>query len=639
MKKALPVLLLLAAAVAVYLYVIQKRPSGSVRAPDLVPDETIALLFCPDVPRTQEAWKQTALFKISQEPEVVKFLAPYRETIPGFSETRSKLEKIAECNPTEAFVAITDDKPSILAGFQFTDGRENVEALLAEAKAALQDAYPTGKSDIQLHGTVQIETFRTETSEFAAALLENWFLAANDFTLLKRTLDRLRRGDAEGSLGKNALFKEAMERIPEKSDAVFFAQTGTVIERIITLLSVSGQKLKEDQVAELRKVKAFAASAKFEGENVRDTFFALKPGSDAKPELTQSSLAFTAPDTIAYYASRFEVPEKLELPDATLDVTGVIAMAKGFQIALESQGVTISAIGEAFGPETGALLTWGKDSMQPTFLMVLDVRDYEKAVSLLDSVARAGLGGIPIARKELEGGVYYAMQSTGLPWLPPPGMVLSKKYAVIGFSIEAIMEGLTQAASGEGGVSQSRSFSTAVKSVDKPTRSFAYVDAQKLFDRVYGAARAFLITYAMFAAESSSMVDPTTLPPGEVISKHLGPMVFSQSEVQDGVLAESVGPVTFSQAIVASVVVGGAAALPLIKQQLEEGGLLPGPGAGGYSGTSVFPGPTGQPEATPAPVDQPGKASEEVLPHASATPEVDSEKPVETERAEPDSAD
>jgi hypothetical protein len=42
-------------------------------------------------------------------------------------------------------------------------------------------------------------------------------------------------------------------------------------------------------------------------------------------------------------------------------------------------------------------------------------------------------------------------------------------------------------------------------------------------------------------------IDPTKLPPPEVITKHLSPIVSSQRYEGDGYIAESIGPITLDQ--------------------------------------------------------------------------------------------
>src|SRR5687768_13169057 len=85
MKKALPIILLLAAlaaAIAIFL----KRKGGNLDMPpglaaELAPAETILFLEIPDPARTKERWKETNLYKLSQEPEWKEFVGKWDEFI------------------------------------------------------------------------------------------------------------------------------------------------------------------------------------------------------------------------------------------------------------------------------------------------------------------------------------------------------------------------------------------------------------------------------------------------------------------------------------------------------------------------------------------------------------------------------
>jgi hypothetical protein len=57
-----------------------------------------------------------------------------------------------------------------------------------------------------------------------------------------------------------------------------------------------------------------------------------------------------------------------------------------------------------------------------------------------------------------------------------------------------------------------------------------------------------LLMSAAFMPAVSDYVDVSKLPPPEVVTKHLSPIVSSQRYDGDGYVAESIGPVTLNQA-------------------------------------------------------------------------------------------
>src|SRR5439155_1166475 len=81
-----------------------------------------------------------------------------------------------------------------------------------------------------------------------------------------------------------------------------------------------------------------------------------------------------------------------------------------------------------------------------------------------------------------------------------------------------------------------------------------------------------LLMSAAFVPSLSERLDPNKLPPTDVITKHLSPVVASQSYVDGGYRSESVGPITIGQAVIA----GGAAYVgAMIFQQHQHKSLSP----------------------------------------------------------------
>ena len=66
---------------------------------------------------------------------------------------------------------------------------------------------------------------------------------------------------------------------------------------------------------------------------------------------------------------------------------------------------------------------------------------------------------------------------------------------------------------------------------------------------------------AAFLPGISDTVDLNKLPPVEVITNHLTPIVMSQSYDGNGYIAESAGPITLGQAIIGVGGIGGIAGL------------------------------------------------------------------------------
>ena len=84
----------------------------------------------------------------------------------------------------------------------------------------------------------------------------------------------------------------------------------------------------------------------------------------------------------------------------------------------------------------------------------------------------------------------------------------------------------------------------------EPTNFFTYIDTALLYTRLDATLRPMLLMSAAFMPAVNNYVDSGKLPPPEVVTKHLGPIVSSQRYDRDGYMAESVGPVTLTQAAI-----------------------------------------------------------------------------------------
>jgi len=150
-------------------------------------------------------------------------------------------------------------------------------------------------------------------------------------------------------------------------------------------------------------------------------------------------------------------------------------------------------------------------------------------------------------------------------------------------SVEAAMK---RSATGASELAATRNFQTAERSVPTAHQAFAYVDPGLIYTRIDATLRPLLIMGAAFMPSIADAVDLSKLPPADVITKHLSPIVMSQSYDRDGYVAESVGPVPLYQTILGAVTTGSAAAA-IYRRQTQ--------------GSMPIQSPSNSPPATPTP--------------------------------------
>jgi hypothetical protein len=209
------------------------------------------------------------------------------------------------------------------------------------------------------------------------------------------------------------------------------------------------------------------------------------------------------------------------------------------------------------------------------------------------------LGNVPWDRRETGGSTYF-IKTGGAMTTMTPVLALNDNMLLFGLSVDAVKSALERLGATGGKLDESPAFQKASASVAKPHNSFGYVDGAVLFDRVYTLVRPFLMMAPMMAPKLAQHVPVDKLPGTGTISKHLGPIVYSQSETPDGILIESAGPVTMNQAVFGTAVAVGAAVVPLAKS-----------GMAGMMAPGLFPQRQNTPPAaTPSPAASPAEVPE-----------------------------
>lgn len=573
MKRAVGILLLIviiAAGAAAYYF--WKRPValGELKAAEYLPPDTIAFVEITDMQRSKARWQETALHKIAEEPEVAAFLARPKSLIPRGNE----LDRFRALNPKEVFLAVPAQGaagPKVIAGFDFTGSRKDAKALVAELKDKLKSHFPDGQSDVQQYGSSQIETFAYGKKIVATAFTGPWFFASNDLDLLRSTLDRAAGKIPPGSsLSDDGTYKLCLAKLPPDSDFVTFVAMKEIVDGLSVMIE-STPNADRSSIDELKKVQAIGASMKFDGENLHDALYIYKPGGEARAPLAFDSQAYTTPDTMVYFALSPNLKHAPALPNAALDRSGALAVLSAMQHSLEQAGLSFEDFKAAFGPEFGTAINWGEDSVLPSLVLAFDVRDKVKAGKFLDTLA----GGLP--KQEIEGEQYYLFPDSGLGMFRlSPALALTGKALLFGTDRRSMATAVSSAKSDGARIDQNATFKAASALVPKPTDSFAYVDSRALFEKAY---RLFALPLSLGGSltPAARYVDFGKMPSSpEPISKHLGPIVFSQSSDENGSLSESVGPVTFTEVAFGAGIGGAIAGAIQMKQSQQEPSSAPG---------------------------------------------------------------
>ena len=479
---------------------------------------------------------------------------------------------VARMLPREGFAAITSIEgaiPKFVAGFAFSGRQKDAEALAAKWRATLRQSRPAGRADLTSYGEREIETFTDKDFMLAEVFCDGWYFIADDLELLKQTIDRLDGKAVETSLAASDFYKQALAPLPGEPDARLVAQTGTMIERIASLMVAAGQENDPKEFDELRKVKAISATMKFDGANCRDSIFVLRPGGMPEAPLARHALALSSPATLLYYA--MNLPATFEISEKTAPMLSLVPGWDALEAALSEKNLAVGDLPKAFGPEFGSLVEWAQDADTASVLLALDVRDAEKAAAFVDVVV-GGKAGELSWEKTQHGDAAFFTTTVGEF---TPAIALTGKFVLIGLSADSVTKGLAQLQSGAGRLDSTPAFTSASNAVAVPTSGFGYIDLRTLFERGYAPLKSLLGVSLAFSSEAGQYLDAGKLPPAETISRHLGPIIYSQATTEHGTLIESTGPVTFNQILIGATAGVIATTMPAMEAALADGSLDP----------------------------------------------------------------
>ena len=170
-----------------------------------------------------------------------------------------------------------------------------------------------------------------------------------------------------------------------------------------------------------------------------------------------------------------------------------------------------------------------------------------------------GSAGSEWTHQEKEGVAYFSSATRAQLFSFSPTIAVSDRMLVAGADPGSVEAAIKRSAAGSSELGATRNFQTAERSLPTAHQAFAYLDPALIYTRIDATLRPLLIMGAAFMPGIADTIDLSKLPPADVITKHLSPIVMSQSYDRDGYVAESIGPVPLYQTILGAVTTGSAA--------------------------------------------------------------------------------
>jgi hypothetical protein len=547
MKRILFLLIALAVAAFAgwyYWQFSQRLSSATVAA--LLPRETIFVAQIPDFNRARDEWQHCDIYQMYREPAVQDFLRKPLGNAPKTNAVSETLLAIEQLAPTNAFVALTsidNNNPKIVGGFHLRGSQEEAERIIGKWRSLLIGQNSSLKHEKVHYQGHEIETIRTASFTIATAYDLPWFFVATDTGEMQALLDRAdrRSSNPDNRLDKDEMYRAATSRRPSDDVAFFYLQPKTFSQRLGALRAAVGSTPAPSESTMLEKMRCITGSMRFENGKIHDVLFLGMPKLEQNATLTRSSLSLGTKETFLYLAMLLNLGERMD----TLNQAAAFAGTKIFQ-ALNDNGITAADWKAAFGIELASLANWPSGARWPSLLVTLPVTDATKAGRIVEALLRAEEGG-SWTPTEKDGVRYFSKQSAASFVAITPTIALSDRILIVGLDPTSVEEAIKQARGSSSDLADSQSYKGAARLLPAPTNFFAYIDTAQLYSRLDTSLRPMLLMAAAFVPAVAGSIDPTKLPPPEVITKHLSPIVSSQRYDGDGYMAESIGPITLDQ--------------------------------------------------------------------------------------------
>ena len=582
------------AAAVIWYSFYRARHTSSASVALLLPKETLAFVHLPDFAQARADLHRTDLYQIWEEPAVQDFLQKPRGKIPTNGAVGRTVEELENLGLKDAFVALVAVENSawkIVGGFRFKGSPENAEAMVANWRAKLLGSGADLKRETLDYQGHQIQTESAGIVTLSTVRSGQWFFVANDLEKLKPILDRAdgRVKDEKATLWGDDTFVAAFKHMPSTYAALAYARINQLVEKFLP-----AAEKEADQMAAVRKIRSVCAATSFSGGKIRDSIFVGMPKLMDEGNLTRASLPIATKETFLYLAGFLNLTKDMEIPGPA--ATGWMGGFQKITSALSANGITLDEWKSAFGDEFSVIGDWPANSHWPSLFATLPVKDAAKANKILTTITTADPEDTAWTRQEKEGVHYFSTKAGGQLFSLSPTIALSDRMLVAGADAGSVEAAMKRSATGSSALAVSKNYQMAERTLPTPQQAFAYIDPALIYSRVDATVRPVLFMGAAFLPGLSETIDLNKLPAPEVITKHLGPIVMSQTYERDGYLAESIGPVTIYQTFFGAATLGGVAAA-IYQQQMHPSMLT-------HTQTITPSAPAMVPSASPSPTPE-----------------------------------
>lgn len=590
MKRAIPILIMLAAIAGGAFWYLRNRPDAAQsaqRAAELAPAGAVIFLEMPDVARTLKRWEETALRQISLEPEWQAFAGRLDEFLFSSLPEQNLGEAFAllkEADPASFFAAIMDpnaESKQYLVGFSYRGKKTAVKSAIERWKKTVAGRLSNVESVLTPHGETEIESVRSAGASMAFAYRDNWFFLASDVPMMRALLDRYSK--PAGTLGKEARYLECLRQALPEADFHLYLNAEEMQKSQARAHAALMEEMKKNggtatfseplalQPAD-DDTKAMFYSVKLEGRNMRSRLYYDLPKVPVFQPAAHRLAGFNGGHTLAYGAINLAGAEEWwwkSFHEKTTDLRGSPAGAD----ALAAKGLKPADALKIFGPELSIHASWDPLSPMPSAFAAVELRDPAQARKYVEALVEqtsASAGGAPT--KKEEHGTTFWFGSGGF-LIPEPTMALNEKHLILSLDHASAVSAVKQFSEKNARFDQAPAFQAVRNQLPSPAGAVLHVDMARLVEVAYSKARPFIANGIIGNPSASKYLDAGKLPQPGIFTKHLGPLVATHANVPGGIAIESLGPLPLEATAIPAA--SAAAYFLIARPMMAPGGTAP----------------------------------------------------------------
>lgn len=561
MKKLAVILIFVAgAAFLSTFFFLRKTEDGSGTAPQHLPAGTSVYAAFPNLEALQTRWKDSALARMSSDPEIRPFLRqPARAILnePAFQEASKLLEALKLRSVFFALTKTDINAPGVLIGFRHDGEVAAVREAFSKLHNVLAENAPP-QLESSLDRGLEIVKQNVDSQVVFTASGKGWGIVGNDIPALEHFLASLEGTATTPALSDTQKFRQVRDSLATEPDFLSFLDMEQVVQAIKSFAEAQGEEVIPNQFAELETLKSAGFCVSLEKAGVRERQVAFGNWNLPSEKMNNKGIAYAPEKTLFYLASVWN-PKDLASSSLLSSIPPV------FLQSMEEADLSLEALTETIAEEYSFFAWWPNNALVPGVAAAVQLDDPETAKVLFRKAAGIIAGEAVVEEDSELTMVTFPNASLGMV-SPALGFVDNMVFATANATDLPTLVAAKR--SGENFLTTPLGKSVSARASEPDTLQTMVFDLPGLVERAYITVQPLLPFATAMSPGLVNFVELEKLPPVQAIARHLSPVTARQMTIPGGIRSEIEGSLTFSPALL-GVAAGARDGFADVKQLAE----------------------------------------------------------------------